>query len=268
MPICQETSCQRPSELRIIMRREPPVESIFWRWPPETQWSAHECPVHLTQQLRVTVGDAVPRVALLMSGALATARGRAVMGVYQIHDRVWQSTAAHVVDALERDSAVSVQTFLCLDATDAVATNASAEDYILQRLRVAEVYRSAAFGSGDSPRNSGRDELSWARAKICLQRALHYEQQQQQQQQSSKGHGSQRRSRSFYYSHFLRGRPDLVWYRPIPPLSASLHVVAVRAWLLHMGGGGRAVFVSRDHLVGGGGCMSQVRRGRPLETRH
>ena len=83
-----------------------------------------------------------------------------------------------------------------------------------------------------------------------------------------KGHGSQRRSRSFYYSHFLRGRPDLVWYRPIPPLSASLHVVAVRAWLLHMGGGGRAVFVSRDHLVGGGGCMSQVRRGRPLETRH
>ena len=219
------------------------VEGIFHRWPAELNWSAETstCPPHLSRQVHrrdAASRDADewrsrPHVALLLSGALATFRGRTATTprvgerVYQLHERVHNSTAVHVIGALERDRGATVTTFLCIGSDDVVAADPAAEPPILERLRVVEVRRSNRFGD-NTTWGARRDELSWARLRDCFERALDFESRAPgasrvvsgSEEAVAKHEASsslntrlvmRRSSSARAFTHFIRARPDMVW---------------------------------------------------------
>jgi hypothetical protein len=251
------------------------VQPIFHSWPAEISWSAENmCPVHLIEHVhRHRRADLMqeslaepPHVALLLSGMLGNSRGRASSDggdvIFGLHPRVWNSTAVHIVDALQKSDNATVLTFVCIGPKDVLSTHPAEEATIRERLRVAVLHRSEAFGDRASSWGAARDELSWARLRDCFETALTFE-----NPPNHHHHHQNSTSRRRPFTHFIRGRPDMVWYWDVPPLHASAHMVAVRAWLLHLGGtkklGG---FVSRDHLVGPHGCMSRLFAKQRLVT--
>ena len=188
---------------------------------------------------------AATRVALLLAGELgSTKRGRPPI----LTTETVVSMVSYVIEPLRSNG--SVNSFLCISPSD---EQPSSDD--LQRLGIVATLieetwprtlldileinanwrhadTSSTFVQARLHRlaaKANRTIAMWRRTASCYRAALRHE------------HGTQ-------YTHFIRARPDLVFYASIPPLaSLDAGAVAVRARQLH--GGHRPFSVSRDHLV-------------------
>ena len=209
----------------------------------DTSWRVENCSHRLTLERLTASTSKALHVALVLSGRYGRTRESTsaesdhlpgdhspALAKDAMSAAVLKAYSTHVVDALRRHKA-NVSTFLCVSPNDEEPSSEAR-----RQLRIVHVDRTGLVGlpevslarTGTAYRNH-----QWTRAALCFSHAVAFE-----------------RSSGTRFTHFLRARPDAVWYADIPSLAAARATVAVRALSVH-GGAFHKGYLPAAALVGG-----------------
>ena len=143
-------------------------------------------------------------------------------------EQLWPTFGTGVLAVLARESELPPTTFLCRAGDGPPAP--------LQVRAALNIVHEEALNLSRAPGQKGY-HLQYPRAESCYRSALTW----------AEAHGR-------HFTHFIRARPDQLWYKPMPLLSSLVpHAISLRARIVMAN-----ITFGGDHMAWFGVCNSRI----------